>query len=130
MAEHAKQDHDEAPDLGDVLGALTEDAKGYFEARKALIALDVSEKAGAALGRIVWWVGATLLLTVVLGMLALAMGLYLGRLLNDTVLGFMAAAGIFLVVTLLFYVIWRWVLRDRITLAIINAAHAKTEHLP
>lgn len=130
MAPHAKREQEEAPDLGEVLGALTDDAKGYLEARKALITLDLSEKAGSALGKIVWWVGATLLVSVMLGMLALALGLYLGRLMNDTVSGFLAAAGIFLVLTVLFYAIWRWMLRDRITLAIINAAHAKNEHLP
>ena len=130
MSEHTKHGPGEEPDLGDVLEDLTADAKGYFEARKALLTLDISEKAGIAVGKIVLAVVATLLASMVLGMLALALGLYLGRVLNDSVLGFVAAAGIFLVLTLLFYALWRWVLRDRITLSIINAAHAKTEHLP
>ena len=130
MNENTKQETGEEPDLGDVLEDLTADAKGYFEARKALVTLDLSETAGTVVGKVVLGVVATLLVSVVVGLLAVALGLYLGRLLNDTMLGFVAAAASFLVLTVLFYAIWRWMLRDRITLAIINAAHAKNEHLP
>jgi hypothetical protein len=50
--------------------------------------------------------------------------------LHDNVLGFLAAGGVLFAATGLFYLLWRWVLRDRIILAVINAAHARPEHLP
>jgi hypothetical protein len=65
-----------------------------------------------------------------IGLLSVALGLYLSRVLHDNVLGFLAAGGVLFAATGLFYLIWRWVLRDRIILAVINAAHARPEHLP
>ncbi len=47
----------------------------------------------------------------------------LGRSLNDNALGFLLAGGIFLVAGAAFFLIWRSVLRDKVTLAVINAMH-------
>ncbi|HRP00312.1 MAG TPA: hypothetical protein PLN54_12820 [Flavobacteriales bacterium] len=79
--------------------------------------------------RLIWQTSRPLTLASI-GLLAVALGLYLGRVLNDVVLGFLAAGSVLFAVTALFYLLWRWVLRDRIILAVINAAHAKPEHLP
>jgi hypothetical protein len=40
-------------------------------------------------------------------------------------LGFLLAGGIFLLVGGVFFLIWRSVLRDKVTLAVINAIHAE-----
>ncbi|MBL7980810.1 MAG: hypothetical protein JNL52_03275 [Flavobacteriales bacterium] len=120
----------EAPDLGEFLGSVAADAQGYFEARKALITLDLSERGGRIAARAVWIIVALLLVALGIGLLAAALGLYLGRVLHDNVLGFLAAGGVLFATTGLFYLLWRWVLRERIILAVINAAHAKPEHLP
>jgi hypothetical protein len=121
---------DNEPGLGEVLEAVAVDAKAYMAAQKALITLDLSERGGRIAAKAVWIVVAVLLVGLGIGLLAVALGLYLGRVLNDVVLGFLAAGGVLFVVTALFYLLWRWVLRDRIILAVINAAHAKPEHLP
>ena len=121
---------DNEPGLGEVFEAVALDAKAYMAAQKALITLDLSERAGRIAAKAVWIVVAVLLVGLGIGLLAVALGLYLGRVLNDVVLGFLAAGGTFFLLTGLFYLLWRWVLRDRIILAVINAAHAKPEHLP
>jgi hypothetical protein len=121
---------DNEPGLGEVFEAVAVDAKAYMAAQKALITLDLSERGGRIAAKAVWIVVAVLLVGLGIGLLAVALGLYLGRVLNDVVLGFLAAGGILFLVTALFYLLWRWVLRDRIILAVINAAHAKPEHLP
>lgn len=121
---------DTEPGLGDVFEAVAGDAKAYMAAQKALITLDLSERGGRIAAKAVWLVVAVLLVGLGIGLLAVALGLYLGRVLNDVALGFLAAGGVLFAVTALFYLLWRWVLRDRIILAVINAAHAKPEHLP
>ena len=121
---------DNEPGLGEVFEAVAVDAKAYMAAQKALITLDLSERGGRIAAKAVWIVVAVLLVGLGIGLLAVALGLYLGRVLNDVVLGFLAAGGVLFLVTALFYLLWRWVLRDRIILAVINAAHAKPEHLP
>jgi hypothetical protein len=120
----------EVPDLGELFQAAASDAKGYFEARKALITLDLSERGGRVAAKAVWYIAAILLVSLGIGLLSMALGLYLSRVLHDNVLGFLAAGGVLFAATGLFYLLWRWVLRDRIILAVINAAHARPEHLP
>lgn len=123
-------ERDDAPALGDVLEAVASDADAYLSAQQALITLDLSERGGRVAAKAVWLITAVLLVGLGIGLLAVALGLYLGRLFQDTVLGFLAAGGVLFLVTALFYLVWRWVLKDRIILAVINAAHAKPEHLP
>jgi hypothetical protein len=54
-----------------------------------------------------------------------ALALWLGRLLENNTLGFLLGGGIFLFLGALFYLLWRAVLRDKVTLAVINAIHGK-----
>ncbi len=120
----------DAPSLGEVIEAATADAEAYLSTQQALIKLDLSERGGRFAAKIVWYIAAMLLVGLAIGLLAVALGLHLGRLFQDSVLGFLAAGGAFLLFAVLFYLLWRWVLRDRIILAIINAAHAQPERLP
>ena len=52
-----------------------------------------------------------------------ALALWLGQLLANNALGFLLAGGIFLVLGGVFFWLWRSVLRDKVTLAVINAMH-------
>lgn len=126
---HSARGH-EAPALDELIQAFASHAQGYLSAQQALVKLDLSERGGRLAAKAVWYIAAVLLVAIGIGLLAVALGLYLGRVLQDAVLGFLAAGGAFFVSTALFYLLWRWVLKDRIVLAVINAAHAKPEHLP
>lgn len=119
-------DHDR-PDLGRFMEAVAEDARGYFEARREAAVLALSEAAGKATGLVLLALVSIALLAAVLFMFSLALGFWLGQLWGNTALGFLTAGGAFLVICALFYVLWRTVLRDRITLAIINATQSDEE---
>jgi hypothetical protein len=120
----------EAPALDELIEAVASHAQGYLTAQQTLIKLDISERGGRVAAKTVWYIAAILLVSIGIGLLAVALGLYLGRVFHDAVLGFLAAGGVFFLSTALFYLLWRWVLRDRIILAVINAAHAKPDNLP
>ncbi len=113
------------PELGLLVDALLEDAKGYFEAQRDLVGLQASEKAGRAVAMVVLSLVVAVLLGGVLVMLSVALALWLGDLLGDLALGFLATGGIHLLLTGLFYLLWRTALREKIILAIIHAAYGK-----
>jgi uncharacterized membrane protein YqjE len=125
----APPDQEHEPDIGNFLNAVSADAVAYVEARRRLFTLNASEKAGRLAGKFLLAVVVFLITIAVFVMAGLALALYMGRWLGDNALGFLATAGIFVVLALLFYLFWRLVLRDRITLSVINAVHAEHEHL-
>jgi hypothetical protein len=100
------------PDLGLFMDAVVEDGKGWLEAQKQYATLVGSEKLGKLSG--------TLLVAVVSALFVAAI-----LVMSNMALGFLSVAGIYLVLTIVFYLIWRHMLRDRITLSIINAAYER-----
>lgn len=116
---------EDAPDLGSYVQAVGEDAKAWFEAQKALTKLEAGEQLGrlAAMVMMVVVVGLVVITTLMFWCVALA--LWLGQLLENNILGFLLGGGIFLLLGVLFYLLWRTVLRDKVTLAVINAIHVK-----
>ena len=116
---------EEGPDVGLYLKALTDEAKAWFEAQKQVSKLEASEQIGNLAGRLLVSVILCLLVATVLMLWLVALGFWLGQLLGNTALGFLAAGGLFLIVGGIFYLVWRTVLRDKVTLAVINAIHAK-----
>ena len=115
----------EGPEFGLVLEALLEDAKGYLEAQRDLAGLRASEHGGRAVAMLVLGLVVCTLVGGVLVMLSVALAMWLGELLDDLKLGFLAMGGIHLVLMGLFYLLWKSVLREKIIVAIINAAHAE-----
>ncbi|MCB0763274.1 MAG: phage holin family protein [Flavobacteriales bacterium] len=113
------------PDLGLFMDAVVDDAKGWTEAQKNYLTLVASERAGKLSGTLLVAVVSALFVAMVLVMCSLALALWLGEVFNSTPLGFLAVGGIYVVLTIIFYQIWRHILRDRITLSIINAAYEK-----
>ncbi|MBX2973134.1 MAG: hypothetical protein KF797_08525 [Flavobacteriales bacterium] len=113
------------PDLGVFMDAVVEDGKGWLEAQKQYATLAGSEKLGRLSGTLLVAVVSALFVGAVLFMGSIALAIWLGRVIGDMALGFLAVAGIFLLLTIIFYLIWRHILRDRITLSIINAAYEK-----
>ncbi|MCB0766105.1 MAG: phage holin family protein [Flavobacteriales bacterium] len=116
---------EEEPDLGVFMDAVVEDGKGWLEAQKNYGILFGSEKLGKLSGTLLVAVVSALFIGAVLVMSSVALAIWLGRIMGDLALGFLAVAGIYLLLTVIFYFIWRHILRDRITLAIINAAYEK-----
>ena len=62
---------------------------------------------------------------IVLILLSVALGIAFGNWFNDMALGFVAAAGVYILLGVLFMVIWNTTLKDKLTLSIINAIHEK-----
>lgn len=113
------------PDLGMFMDAVVEDGKGWVDAQKAYGILLGSEKLGRLSGTLLVAVVSALFIAAVLVMSSVALAIWLGRVMGDLALGFLVVAGIYLLLTIVFYLIWRHMLRDRITLSIINAAYEK-----
>lgn len=110
-------------DIGLYMRAMSDDAKAWFEAQKAVTKLEVSERMGKLtaslmLGAVIALVGATVLM-----LWFVALALWLGQFLGNNALGFLVAGSIFLVLGGAFFLIWQTVLRHKVTLAVINAMH-------
>ncbi len=116
---------EENPDLGLFMDAVVEDGKGWLEAQKQYATLAGSEKLGKLSGTLLVAVVSALFIAAVLVMCSIALAIWLGRVIGDLALGFLAVGGIYLVLTITFYLIWRHMLRDRITLSIVNAAYER-----
>ncbi|MBK9176901.1 MAG: phage holin family protein [Flavobacteriales bacterium] len=114
-----------APDPADFVREMVESVTDYARAERDHFKLEASERIGAVSGRIVLAVVLLLLLNGVVLMLSVAWGLWLGQCFDDPVTGFLLAGATYLALMLLFYLLWRTVLRDRITLAVVNATHGK-----
>lgn len=121
-AQYVRPDED-GPDIGLYMQAVTDDAKAWFEAQKAVTVLEVSEKVGKLSSMLLLVVVLGLITTTALVLWFIALAIWLGDLLGDTALGFLAAGGLFLLLGALFYLIWRSVLREKVTLVVINAMH-------
>lgn len=113
------------PDLGSFMDAVVEDGQGWLEAQKQYAMLAGSEKLGKLSGTLLVAVVSALFIAAVLAMCSIALAIWLGRLMGDLALGFLAVGGLYLLLTIVFYMIWRHMLRDRITLSIVNAAYER-----
>lgn len=107
------------------LDAVIEDGQGWLDAQKRYVTLAGGEKLGRLTGALLIAVVSALFITAVLFMAGIALAIWLGRVFGDLALGFLAVAGILMVLGVLFYVVWKHSLRDRITLTIVNAVHEK-----
>lgn len=116
---------EENPDLGLFMDAVVDDGKGWLDAQKNYGVLLGSEMVGKLSGTLLVAMVSALFIAAVLVMSSVALAIWLGRVLDDLALGFLAVAGIYLLLTVVFYLIWRHMIRDRITLSIINAAYEK-----
>jgi len=107
------------------MDAVVDDGKGWLDAQKNYGVLLGSEMLGKLSGTLLVAMVSALFIAAVLVMSSVALAIWLGRVLDDLALGFLAVAGIYLLLTVVFYLIWRHMIRDRITLSIINAAYEK-----
>lgn len=115
----------DGPDIGSYVKAVTDDARAWFEAQQELTRLEVAEKLGRLAAVAVLVVVIAAITMIVLMFLCVALALWLGGLLGSTILGFLLGGATFAVFGGIFHLLWRSVLRDRVTLAVINAIHAR-----
>ena len=123
-ARYQRPDED-GPDVGLYMQAVSDDAKAWFEAQKAVTKLEASEQVGKLSAVVMVGAVLGLIAAIVLMMLLVALALWFGQLLANNALGFLLASGVFLVLGGIFFMVWRSVLRDKVTLAVINAMHAE-----
>jgi hypothetical protein len=117
--------NEDRPDLGVYMEAWKDDALALAETEKDLAILTASEKAGDMAGKVGVGLVGVIFGTLVLILLSVALGIAFGNWFNDMALGFVAAAGVYVLLGVLFMVIWNSTLKDKVTLAIINAIHEK-----
>lgn len=120
------QDPAKAPDPAAFVHGLVNALSDYASAERERLTLSASVRAGDGLARLLLAVVMLLAVSGVVLMLSVAWALLLARWLNDPVLGFALSAATYLVLGLLFYLLWRTVLRDRIILSVVNATHDRT----
>jgi hypothetical protein len=114
---------EDAPDISLYVQEVSDDAKAWFDAQKAVTKLEVSEQVGKLASTAMMGIVMGLIGTTVLMLWFVALALWLGQVLANNALGFLLAGGIFLVLGILFFLLWRTMLRDKVTLAVINAMH-------
>lgn len=113
----------EAQDPAAFVHGLVNALSDYATAEKDRLTLRAAMSAGDALARLLLVVVLLLALSGVVLMSSVAWALLLAQWLNDPVLGFALSAATYVVLGLAFYLLWRTVLRDRIILSVVNAAH-------
>lgn len=123
-ARYIRPDED-GPDIGLYMQAVSDDAKNWFEAQKALTRLEVSEQLGKLSSKAMLVGVVGLIAGTVLMLWFVALALWFGQLLANNALGFLLAGALFLVLGGIFFLVWRSVLRDKVTLAVINAMHGE-----
>ncbi|HRH70997.1 MAG: phage holin family protein [Flavobacteriales bacterium] len=116
---------EDGPDIGLYMQAVSDDAKAWFEAQKAVTKLEVSEQLGKLSSKVMLVAVVGLIVATALMLWFVALALWFGQLLANNALGFLLAGGVFLVLGGIFFLVWRSVLRDKVTLAVINAMHGE-----
>ncbi len=116
---------EDRPDIGLFMDTLKDDAIDLAETEKDLAILSAGEKAGEITGKVGVGLVGLILGMIILVLLSVALGIAFGNLFNDMALGFVAAAGVYVLLGVLFMIIWNTTLKDKVTLAVINAIHEK-----
>jgi len=116
---------EDGPDIGLYMQAVSDDAKAWFQAQKAVTKLEASEQIGKLSGVVIGGAVVAMITGAVLMLWLIALALWLGQLLANNALGFLLAGGVFMSLGAIFFLVWRSVLRDKVTLAVINAMHGE-----
>jgi len=111
------------PDLSDLLNEVSADAKKFWRAQRDYTYLVASEKTARAGRSMVGGVVALALASITIIMLSMAGAYRIGELLGSIALGFLAVGAGYLVLLLLFFLLWKSVIGNKVQLAIINAFH-------
>ncbi|MEZ4990071.1 MAG: hypothetical protein R2824_06660 [Saprospiraceae bacterium] len=103
-------------DLGEGIGYI----RAYVEQEIESVKLTAAEKISIATSTIVSGLILTLLAAAMLLFASLALSYYLGSLMNSTALGFLAVAGIYLLILLMVYLFRKRLITDNIVEVVIQ----------
>ncbi len=117
--------HEDRPDIGLYMEVVKEDVIEMIKTEKDLAILETGQKAGNIAGGIGLGLTGIIFGMIVLILLSVAMGIAFGNAFEDMALGFVAAAGVYILLGAIFMVIWNTTLKDKISLYIINTIHGK-----
>jgi hypothetical protein len=96
------RDPREITDVGDLLGSMTDEARGYVASERAyltlLLAKRTSEMAGSLIGALV----GTVIIAAVMVFGSVAAAIALGRALGDPALGYLIISGVYAVLFIVF----------------------------
>jgi len=111
------------PDATEFLRDMAHAGLSYTRAERDHMMILVGERGGRIASGAVLLLVVILLMAGLVLMVSVAWGIWLGQRLQDPVIGFLLAGATYLALMGLFYLFWRTVLRDRITLLLLNAIH-------
>jgi hypothetical protein len=112
---------EELSDIGDFVDSLVAETKEYITVQRELLAMNAYQRVARSAGGLLSGLLAAVLVFGVLAFCSVALAIWLGTLLHSMALGFLAVGGLYLVVFVAFWSIWRNGMKDRFTLNIINS---------
>lgn len=113
----------EDADLGDLLSSALEDGKEFGTAQAEYFKLHASEQVGKAAGSLAGVVITAAASVLVVLFASVAGALWLGGLMHSMALGFLAMAGVYLLVLVVFLLFAGKALKRSITLNVINSLY-------
>ena len=119
--------NDRRNELEQLADQVMAEAKGLIESQRRLLLLSTADRVDKASARTVTVVVMIVGVALVLLFASIAGALYIGRRLGDMALGFLIMAGVFVVLSGIFLLIWRGGLRDRLHVAVINEFQSDDE---
>lgn len=114
-------DPEEITDFGELVDSLVTGTREYLHTERDLLAMNVQQRVAVLTGGLLSGVLVAVLGLGVLVFCNLALAIWLGGLLASMALGFLVVGGIYFLVFLAFWFIWRGGMKDRFTLNIINS---------
>ena len=114
-------DPEELTDIGDFMDSMFDETKEYIEAQRGLLEMSAYQQVAKLAGGLLSGLLVSVLGLGVLLFLSVALALWIGTLLASMALGFLIVGGIYFLVFLGFWFIWRGGMKDRFTLNIINS---------
>lgn len=113
------------PDFSDLLNDVSRDAKAFWNAQRDYTLLVASEKAAKAGRSIVGGMIKLALVSLMVLMLSIAAAYLVADRVGSNAMGFFYVGCGYVVVTLLFFLLWRSMLGKKVQLDILNAFHEK-----
>src|SRR5262245_25379593 len=107
-------------DLGDLIDSMTAEARGYLATERAYITLLLSKRAADVTGAVVGGLVSLVLVGALVLFASLAGAVALGRVFGDPALGYLAVAGTYAILFIVFLALWRGSLGGRFKLRIID----------
>ena len=110
-------------DFSDFFGTMAEEAKEYVVTERAYITLLLTKRAAQVSHALVGVVVAAIILAIAILFASIALATVVGRATGDPAIGYLAVAGLYAIVLLVFRALWKSGAGDRFKVNIINLLH-------